>query len=211
MLSVKNINAQQSQYDTIVLPEIILADDTIPSITLPPVLVQADRYGPFTISTRDRMYLDKVYPYALRIARLSQVIEDNLDNCKNKKQKKQFLNDAEKQLRAAYEEQLKNMTRTQGNFMIKLVHRETGVTVFDLLQEYRGNFKTFWWNVGAKMFKLNLKGTYDAEGADKEMEKYVKKLDDIYNRNGLKFIISNEKFNLSVPSTKSSKKRNKSE
>ncbi|MEZ4879331.1 MAG: hypothetical protein R2801_04095 [Chitinophagales bacterium] len=69
---------------TLLFCQIILADDTIPSITLPPVLIQADRYGPFNISTRDRNYLDKVYPYALRIARLSQVIEDNLDKCKNK-------------------------------------------------------------------------------------------------------------------------------
>ncbi|QQR97391.1 MAG: DUF4294 domain-containing protein [Sphingobacteriales bacterium] len=200
----------QSNDEKIVLPSVVVDGDTlIEEVILEPVLIQATKLKPVTISYRDQNYLKKVYPYALRIARLSQVIDEHIKTL-NKKEQKAFLNKAEDLLKDAYQEELKNMTRTQGKFLIKLVHRETGVSVFDLLKDYRGGFKTFWWNFGAKFFDLDLKSTYDAEGEDAEIENYVIRLDETYQRNGTKYIIQNEKFNLNTASENSKRKRNKS-
>jgi hypothetical protein len=199
----------QSIDENIVLPSVIINGDTlIEEVILEPVLVQASRLKPVTISSRDQYYLKKVYPYALRIARLSQVIDEHLKTL-NKREEKAFLSKAEDLLKDAYQEELKNMTRTQGKFLIKLVHRETGVSVFNLLKDYRGGFKTFWWNFGAKFFDLDLKATYDANGEDAEIENYVIRLDETYQRNGIKYIIQNEKFNLDTTSKNSKRKRNK--
>ncbi|HNJ61470.1 MAG TPA: DUF4294 domain-containing protein [Chitinophagales bacterium] len=197
--------------DTIILPSIVIGGDTlVEEVILEPIIVAASKLKPVTISYRDQTYLKKVYPYALRIARLSQVIDEQLKNM-SKKERQKFLNNAENLLRDAYEKELKNMTRTQGKFLIKLVYRETGVTVFDLLKEYRGGFKTFWWNFGSKFFDLNLKATYDPKGTDAELENYVIRLDETYQRNGTKYIIQNEKFNLNIQSKKGKSKRDKSE
>ena len=80
-----------------------------------------------------------------------------INKCENNRQRKKYLNEAEELLRKEFEHDLKNMTRTQGKFLIKLIHRETGQTAFDLLKEYRGGFKTFWWNFAGKFYQLDLK------------------------------------------------------
>lgn len=201
----------QSNYDNIVLPSVVVDGDTLlEEVILEPILISATKLQPVTISYRDQSYLKKVYPYALRIARLSQVVDEKLKLLEGKKEKKKFLDNAENLLRDAYENELKNMTRTQGKFLIKLVYRETGVTVFDLLKEYRGGFKTFWWNFGSKFFSLNLKDTYEPNGEDKEIENYVIRLDETYQRNGTKYLIQNEKFNLDIQSKNSKRDRKKS-
>lgn len=199
----------QVKDEKIVLPSIVVDGDTlIEEITLEPVIIKATKLNPVTISKRDQHYLKEVYPYALRIARLTKVIDEHL-NSLNKRERKTFLNKAEDLLKDAYQHELKNMTRTQGKFLIKLVYRETGVSVYDLLKEYRGGFKTFWWNFGAKFFDLDLKDKYDPEGEDAEIENYVIRLDETYQRNGTKYIIQNEKFNLDATSENSKRKRNK--
>ena len=62
-----------------------------------------------------------------------------------------------------FTEKLKKMTRTEGKILIKLVHRQTGLTAFDLVKEYRSGWKAFWYNTTAKVFKLNLKSEYNPE------------------------------------------------
>jgi len=211
LFSIPSFLLKAQSLENIILPPIVIAGDTLEDeVILEPIIVSATKLKPVTISYRNQVYLNKVYPYALRIARLSQVINEQMKKM-SKKEKHKFLDNAEKLLRDAYEKELKNMTRTQGNFLIKLVYRETGVTVFDLLKEYRGGFKTFWWNFGSKFFDLHLKATYDPDGADAEIENYVVRLDEIYQRNGTKYIIQNEKFNLNIQSKKGKSKGNSSE
>jgi Domain of unknown function (DUF4294) len=201
-LSLSQIRAQSGMYDTIKLPQMIIMGDTMPEIILDPVEINATRLGPVTISYRDQYYLRVVYPYALRISRLCQKLNQDLEKCKNGKQKRKYLNTTEKLLKDQFSKELKNLTVTQGKFLVKLVYRETGRSVFDLLKEYRGGFKTFFWVIGFKIWKIDLKDTYEPEGKDKELENYVVRLDEIYQRDGTKYLIENEKFNIGVPGQK---------
>ena len=62
-----------------------------------------------------------------------------------------------------FTEKLKKMTRTEGRILIKLLHRQTGLTAFDLVKEYRSGWKAFWYNTTANVFKLSLKDEYHPE------------------------------------------------
>ncbi len=62
-----------------------------------------------------------------------------------------------------FTESLKKMTRTEGRILIKLLHRQTGLTAFELIKEYRSGWKAFWYNTTANMFKLSLKNEYHPE------------------------------------------------
>ena len=62
-----------------------------------------------------------------------------------------------------FTDELKKMTRTEGKILIKLIHRQTGLTAFDLVKEYRNGWKAFWYNTTAKVFKLSLKSEYKPE------------------------------------------------
>lgn len=62
-----------------------------------------------------------------------------------------------------FTDELKKMTRTEGKILIKLLHRQTGLTTFNLIKEYRSGWKAFWYNTTAYMFKLSLKSEYHPE------------------------------------------------
>ena len=64
--------------------------------------------------------------------------------------------------------ELKKMTRTEGQILVKLIHRQTGKTMFDLVKEYRSGWKAFWYNNTAKLFKLSLKSEYNPENVNED-------------------------------------------
>ena len=59
--------------------------------------------------------------------------------------------------------QLKKLTRTEGQILIKLIYRETGKTVFDLVKELRNGFKAFSYNSLAKLFDISIKTDYNPD------------------------------------------------
>ena len=63
---------------------------------------------------------------------------------------------------------MKKMTRTEGRLLIKLVHRQTGKTVFNNIREFRSGWKAFWYNTTANVFKLSLKDEYHPESVNED-------------------------------------------
>ena len=57
--------------------------------------------------------------------------------------------------------QLKKLTRTEGQILVKLIYRETGSTAFSLVRELRNGFRAFTYNTIAKVFKISLKEEYN--------------------------------------------------
>ncbi len=189
-----SITKAQTESDNIVLPQEIIGNDTMEEVILEPLSVTATRLEKVNLEEWQMRYLRKVYPYALRTARLSKKINDDLSELKTKKEKKRYLDECEKVMRANFEETLKNLTRTQGQYLILLINRETGQTVYDLLKEYRSGWKAFWWNFGGKFFQLDMKAKYDAQGEHKEMENYIQRLQYIYHTDGTNYIIQTEQL-----------------
>ena len=197
-----NVGLAQTEQDQIVLPQMIVDGDTMEEIILEPLLVTATKLEKVNLEEWQMRYLRKVYPYALRTARLSKKIDEDLEKCKTKKERKRYLNECEKVMRENFETSLRNLTRKQGQYLIKLIHRETGETVYDLLQEYRSNWKAFWWNFAGKFFDLDMKAEYDPTGEDREIENYIQRLQYIYHTDGTNYNIQNEQFNTPVPGEK---------
>lgn len=192
----------QTEQDTIVLPQMVIDGDTLEKITLDPIVVTATKLDPVHLEEWQMRYLRKVYPYALRTARLTKKINEDLEKCGTKKERKRYLNECEKVLRGEFENTLRNLTRTQGQYLIKLINRETGVTVYDLLKDYRSGWKAFWWNFAGKFFDLDMKAEYDPAGEDKEIESYIQRLQYIYHTDGTNYYIQNEQFNTPIPGEK---------
>uniref|UniRef100_UPI002623FC11 DUF4294 domain-containing protein n=1 Tax=uncultured Tenacibaculum sp. TaxID=174713 RepID=UPI002623FC11 len=65
-------------------------------------------------------------------------------------------------------DQIKKMTRTEGRLLIKLIHRQTGKTVFNNIREFRSGWKAFWYNTTANVFKLSLKDEYHPESVNED-------------------------------------------
>ncbi|MBR5028490.1 MAG: DUF4294 domain-containing protein, partial [Bacteroidales bacterium] len=79
----------------------------------------------------------------------------------SEKERKAMMKKAEKEIEAEFGPELKKMTFSQGNVLIKLVDRETGNTSYELVRELRGKFRAFFYQTFAKIFGYNLKEKFD--------------------------------------------------
>ena len=103
----------------------------------------------------------KVYPYAKMASDRLAKLNDRLDKIKSKRKKKKYTKILEKFLQEELTAELRKLTRTEGQILVKLIYRETGITAFSLVRELRNGFRAFTYNTIAKVFKISLKEEYD--------------------------------------------------
>ena len=103
----------------------------------------------------------KVYPYAKMASERLAKLNDRLDKIKSKRKKKKYTKMLEKFLQEELTVELRKLTRTEGQILVKLIYRETGITAFSLVRELRNGFRAFTYNTIAKVFKISLKEEYD--------------------------------------------------
>ena len=103
----------------------------------------------------------KVYPYAKMASERLTKLNSRLDKINSKSKKKKYTRMLEKFLQDELTAELRRLTRTEGQILVKLIHRETGLTAFSLVRELRNGFRAFTYNTIAKVFKISLKETYD--------------------------------------------------
>lgn len=99
----------------------------------------------------------KVYPYAKLAAERLVELNDSLEHIKKNSHKRRFTRKVQKFIEDEFSEELKKLTRTEGQILVKLIYRQTGVTAFDLVKELRSGWRAFWYNTTAKMFNISIK------------------------------------------------------
>jgi len=105
----------------------------------------------------------KVYPYAKLASERINDIEDNVAKIESEAKKKEYIEQAEDELMAEFEEPITKLTFSEGRILIKLIDRETGDTSYELIKRLRGRFSAFFWQTVAIVFGSNLKAEYDPE------------------------------------------------
>ena len=103
----------------------------------------------------------KVFPYAKMASERLSKLNTRLDKIKSKRKQKKYTKMLEKFLQEELTAELKRLTRTEGQILVKLIYRETGSTAYSLVRELRNGFRAFTYNTIAKVFKISLKETYD--------------------------------------------------
>ncbi len=103
----------------------------------------------------------KVYPYAKLAAERLITLKDNLTHIKSKRKQKKYTKRIQKYIEEEFSAELKKLTRTEGQILVKLIHRQTGITAFDLVKELRSGWRAFWYNSTASFFNISLKQEFD--------------------------------------------------
>jgi len=172
---------QIGKNDTIILPAVIVDGDTIPYIYLPTINIYAARMFK---SKRDqikytklRRDVTKVWPYAKLAGEMFNKLDRELKMTTDKRVQKALVDKTEKDIKDRFEQELKNLTITQGRILIKLIDRQTGNTSYEVVQDLKGRFSAFFWQSLARLFGSNLKAQYDPYGEDAEIEKIVKSIE----------------------------------
>ncbi len=99
----------------------------------------------------------KVYPYAKLAAERLVELNDSITKIKKKRHQKKYTKKVQKYIEGEFSDELKKLTRTEGQILVKLIHRQTGSTAFALVKELRSGWRAFWYNTTAKAFKISLK------------------------------------------------------
>jgi hypothetical protein len=102
----------------------------------------------------------KVYPYAKLASERLIVMKERLHSIEKKSARKKYTKRVQKYIEGEFSDQLKNLTRTEGQILVKLIYRQTGTTAFDLVKELRTGWRAFWYNTTASMFDISLKEEY---------------------------------------------------
>ncbi|WP_366183960.1 DUF4294 domain-containing protein [Flavobacterium ovatum] len=100
------------------------------------------------------------YPYAKLTAERLVGLKKGMDKLSTAREKKKYFKIVEDYLTNEFEAKLKKLSRSQGRILVKLIHRQTGVTTFDLIKDLKSGWKAFWSNTAASVFDINLKSKY---------------------------------------------------
>ena len=139
---------------------IIEANDTI--VPLEEVVVYRHKWN--TAEKKEFQLLQnrvyKVYPLAKIAADRLTVLNKNMDKMKTNREKKKYFKIVEDYMENEFTGQLKKLSRKQGQILVKIIHRQTGYTTFELIKDYKSGWKAFWSNNTARLFDINLKTKY---------------------------------------------------
>lgn len=103
----------------------------------------------------------KVYPYAKLAAERLESLQKRLDNLDRKRDKKRYAKIIQNYIEEEFSAELKKLTKTEGQILVKLIHRQTGKTTFDLIKELRSGWRAFWFNNTANLFDISLKREFN--------------------------------------------------
>ena len=110
----------------------------------------------------------KAYPLAILASERLDSLNVRLGRIKSKRKRKKYTRQIQKYIEGEFTDQIKKMTTTEGKILIKLIHRQTGQTVFNNIKDLRSGWNAFWYNTTANIFKLNLKTEYHPESVNED-------------------------------------------
>jgi len=110
----------------------------------------------------------KVYPYAILASNRLMKLKKRLPLIKTRAKKKKYTKIVERFVEKEFSDELKKLTRTEGQILIKLIHRETGETVYRQIKKLRNGLRAFSYSSLARIFNISLKKEYDPVNIDED-------------------------------------------
>lgn len=115
----------------------------------------------------------KTMPYAKMAAFKIQAMEDKLSTIKGRRARKKYIKQCEKSIKNMYTEQLKKLSINEGKVLMKLLHRETGKTTWEIMKNYRGTPEALFWQAFGSFWGHDMKVQFDPV-IDYQIENIIK-------------------------------------
>lgn len=156
-------NAQKKSADSaVILRKMVMDGDTFYVYTFDEfILKEFDNKEQKEEYLRLVRNVKKVMPYAKLAAFRLQMMEDNLNQLTSAKAKKKYIKATEDAIKDEFLSHLKNLSLKQGKLLIKLIHRETGNTSYEILKKYRGSASTMFYGIWAKFYNADIDTKFD--------------------------------------------------
>jgi hypothetical protein len=120
-------------------------------------------------------YAPIVYPYAVNAVRIYIQLQKATEG-QSEKEKRKFVKSISHALEDEFETPLKNLTRTQGFLLTKMLERQLHKPFYEIIKELKGGFSAFYWNQLGKFNGFHLKDQYEF-GKDKLLDTILEQYD----------------------------------
>ena len=115
----------------------------------------------------------KAYPYAKLAGIKFNEYSQKLSGTESDKARKAMMKQAEDEIEAQFGNELRDLTITQGKILLKLIDRQTSNSSYDIVKDFRGKFRAFFYQSFARLFGYDLKARYEPLGEDADIERIV--------------------------------------
>ncbi len=119
----------------------------------------------------------RVYPLALDAKVIVEQHKEELEGVSKKRKKKKLGKKTHKSLKDEFGYNIRDLYISEGELLIRLIHRETGMTVAEIIETFEGKTRSNWYNGLAKLGGQNLEAEYDPEGEDYLTELIIEEID----------------------------------
>lgn len=126
---------------------------------------------------RELARVRKIYPYALHAAELIDQFETDLSGIDKKRKKKKYSKKAHQMLKEDYNYVIRDLYTSEGVLLMKLIHRETGLTAAQIIERYRGKIRSELYDQLGRIWDQDLDVRYDPTGVDKLTERIIKDIE----------------------------------
>ena len=166
-LELQKRRQKQSVDTTLFTPPIFLNDSLIHMNLATIEIIQPYKFKNAREQKKyDKLTIDvlKTYPLARIVGSELKLVNSELDSIyTDPKRRKAYIKWYQDHVRNTYMDSLKTLDVDQGKLLLKLIHRETGHSPFELIKDYRGTGNAFFWQAMAFSLGANLKSKYDPE------------------------------------------------
>jgi hypothetical protein len=157
--------------------QVVGEDISTPGYLLNDVVIQGDNSEYLKNYRTTRYFVRRVYAYSQLASAMLHEYQDSIAQMSSKREKSKYLKHANKELKEEFGEEIKNMSVTRGVYLNKLVFRETGLSTYDIIRDYRGGGKAVFIQSLCLLNGQNLKITYSPEGEDIIIERVIKEIE----------------------------------
>ena len=118
----------------------------------------------------------RVYPLALHAASIIDSLDNSLAEEEKNRKKKKIVKNTHKELKEDFKFLLKDLYVSEGIVLSKLIYRETGLTVSEIIEKYKSGTQSFVYTSLASFFEQDLDAKYDPQGEDFVLECVIRDL-----------------------------------
>lgn len=175
--SLANTIASTANTKPVMLPTTVINGERIPWILLREVVITDTRVFK---TPADRARYNRLKYNVLKVLPYAKFAEDRYDRLQRelavtsgKREQKRLIRTCEKEIKTMFNREIKKMSISQGEILIKLIDRQTGNSSYELVRDLRGGVSAFFYQSVAKIFGHDLKNTYDPD-QEREIEYIIR-------------------------------------
>lgn len=121
-----------------------------------------------------RHYVEIIEPYLDEAVKMFYEIDHDLATL-NGRNRRNYIKSKEKEVKAKFEDRLRDLNRTQGKYLVKAINRNLGKSCYHIIKEFKNPISAAYYRSSAALYGIDLDEEYEPE-QNTDFERIMKKL-----------------------------------